>query len=676
MGVATEEPDASTSQHRPSREIKKQELAEILERHRLWIETQGEVGEQADLSRANLAVADLTDANLRGAFLNKANLKGADLMLADLESASLIQANLQEANLLGIRLREANLQGANLDGATGLLAGQLAGANLFGATLPQPLSEFEGLQHVARVGSIVSKLLAAIVLVNFFSWLLIAATTDVQLVINAPALALPLVGNALPTASLYLLAPMLLFGFYLYFHFYSLRLWEGLADLPAVFPNGHWLDKSVPWFVMGLARRHFKRLRENRPPLSSLETAISLLLGYWVVPATLILFWARHLTRQDLRGTALHVFLVVATIAFAMSFPDLVGRKLRPDEPRSQNSKEAKEAFGLAKGYRHSAIALGVGLLLSLLSVGAIEGAPHAASRAPELKTLDIRRWAADIFWLIGYSPYADLTEAIISPKPANWTGRDDDIGPVKGVRLNRLSLRYGEAYRAFLVNARLWEADLQSAYLSEADLRGAALRRANLRSAVLDRARIDRADLERADLQKANLTRADAREANLSFASLAGALLVDTRLGGANLYAANLRAASLLRANLEKADLREAILEDARLALAELQEAYLWSAKLRGAQLQDAKLERAILLDADLRGTDLRGADLQGAVLRGADLTGANLEGADVRSAVGLTAAQLCSAVERRGVQMDEDLLNQVEGRCGSTDSQGTQRP
>jgi len=52
--------------------------------------------------------------------------------------------------------------------------------------------------------------------------------------------------------------------------------------------------------------------------------------------------------------------------------------------------------------------------------------------------------------------------------------------------------------------------------------------------------------------------------------------------------------------------------------------------------------------------------------VLREALLDGANLDGADLRGALGLTAAQICSAANWRGAQMDEVLRQEVEHRCG----------
>ncbi len=54
-------------------------LSKILEEHKRWCDTDGEEGEQADLSGANLNGADLSGANLYRTDLSGANLRGADL---------------------------------------------------------------------------------------------------------------------------------------------------------------------------------------------------------------------------------------------------------------------------------------------------------------------------------------------------------------------------------------------------------------------------------------------------------------------------------------------------------------------------------------------------------------------------------------------------------------------
>jgi len=97
------------------------------------------------------------------------------------------------------------------------------------------------------------------------------------------------------------------------------------------------------------------------------------------------------------------------------------------------------------------------------------------------------------------------------------------------------------------------------------------------------------------------------------------------------------------------------------------LQDAYLWSTKMPAVTLRDAQLNRAILIEADLRGSDLRGAVLANSVVRDTDFTGANLSGVDFRGASGLTATQLCSAGDRRGVLLDDSLIPLLQTQCGA---------
>ena len=90
------------------------ELKEILDQHKLWLETNGVQGERADLHGANLHGANLYDANLGGANLVNANLNGANLVNANLNGANLTGANLSGANLICAYLTGASLEGANL----------------------------------------------------------------------------------------------------------------------------------------------------------------------------------------------------------------------------------------------------------------------------------------------------------------------------------------------------------------------------------------------------------------------------------------------------------------------------------------------------------------------------------------------------------------------------------
>ena len=81
------------------RTISKDELTEILRKHKMWLS--GEAGGiRADLSRANLRGADLCGADLCEAVLCEADLCGADLRGADLYKAVLYKAVLRGAKNL------------------------------------------------------------------------------------------------------------------------------------------------------------------------------------------------------------------------------------------------------------------------------------------------------------------------------------------------------------------------------------------------------------------------------------------------------------------------------------------------------------------------------------------------------------------------------------------------
>jgi uncharacterized protein YjbI with pentapeptide repeats len=640
-------------------------LTEILELHADWLDSKGETGIQADFSRANLEAADLIDARLQDALLNKTILKRADLMLADLRGASLLQANLKEANLLGTVFHQANLQAASLDGATGLLSRQLAGANLFGAILPIDTSPSGGLKYLKEVAGKAGLFLVATLLVNALAWLRIFTTRDPQLLRNAPAFPFLGLQAEVPFVPFYLFGPVVILSLYVCFHLYLQRLWDGAAQLPAVFPDGRSLDTCLPWFARWSARMHSKWLKSTRSPLAFLEAGIAMLLLYWVAPATVLLFWGRYLTLEDMRGTSALVLVEVAAVTAALGFPRMVGKAFRADSPRPAHAKKPSRWRTMAL---RSAAPIGIGLILLALSIGIIQGAPHDFGRTSESANPGTKTWAAEVLWTAGYNPYAQLTEAEVSTKPPDWSGKDEEVAQVKGASLNRLKLRYIQAYGAFFARARLWQADLRNAYLSEADLREANLRQADMRFVVLDRAKLVRASLQESDLRNVNLNRANLREANLSSAVLSNATLLDATLDNASLYKADLRNALLQRASLKQADLREANLENANLTMANLQETYLTSTKLGNAQLKQADLSLAILTEADLRKSDLGGADLQGAILRGADISGANLQGANLRGAVGLTARQICSVANRSQAQLDENLQREVDSLCANT--------
>jgi uncharacterized protein YjbI with pentapeptide repeats len=441
------------------------------------------------------------------------------------------------------------------------------------------------------------------------------------------------------------------------------EVWDAVLELPAVFPDGRVLGQNAPRIVTGLLRTHFRWMDHDAHSTRLIEKSLSVLLAYWAVPLILLMYWARYLTAQDFHGTLLHQVLLLIAVGVAFYCSTKIGR---PSEKWPTDEKPTPPILAKLKALRPATILATSFVVMSLMAGGVIAGIPHEKQRAPQFTSADPRRWASGAMWLVGYDPYAELTEASISRRPANWNGSDEQVSSVVGAHLSGTKFRYAQAYEIFLVNARLFQADLQGAFLSGGDLRNADLGQANLRFAILDRANLQHANLDRARLDGANFSRTDLRGANLSYTSAVGASLPDARLDGASLYSANLENASLLRGNLEKADLREAHLANANLEGADLQQSYLWSAKLPGASLRKAQLATAIFIDADLSNADLSGAQFNGTVLNGANLQGAILDGADLRGVLQLSVAQACSTKSRNGAIFEESLRAQVDAQCG----------
>jgi len=640
------------------------ELASILDQHRIWVETGGEAGTKADLCGANLENADLTGVNLQGAFLQRANLRGADLSMANLRHASLVQADLCNANLLGAELRGANLMGATLYGVEGLWLGRLGGANLYDAMLPETISSIDGAKTVWETTKSARWFYFFMLTVCLLCGLGVATTSDARLILDGQTIPIARLGNILPMNAFYLIAPIVLVVLFVRFQFLLLRVWSSMAALPAVFPDGQTVERGGPWYLMGLVRRHFRWLRETKTPVSWLENVIATLLAYWAVPTTVAVLWMRYLVRQDLRGTSLHVLFFVLSVSVATGLPSVVSRVIRSGEVRRPATRSvARLAFLTLRA------PIAFGLILLSLSFGVILGIPADSDASRNYFSASPRRWAAEMFRLVGYRPYADLIETTLVPSVThtlNATTANDAPGEGSGAKLNENSLRYVRGYRAVLGGARLWRADLVGAYLTEADLRNANLREAHLRDAVLDHARADHALFISADGKDANLAGADLRASDMTYAVFQNATFAGAKLGGASLYGADLRHTNWLRADLTRSDMRDTQLQNTDFSLANLELTDFSGAKLSGSQFAGAQFKGTVLLGADLRNTGLRGAVFAGAVLRDAPMDGAQLDGSDFRGALGLTAAQVCSTRGWTAAQFDIDILQAVQAQCG----------
>ena len=548
--------------------------------------------QKANLNRARLQDAILVEASLQWVSLGGADLQRAVLWQADLQDANLYEAELQGAKLDSINLKNANfynskmqntvlnavkglstanLQYANLEGATGLLGNEFAQADVTGTKLPDDIKKFTALETVEKTSQNARKIFFAMLLGCVYSWLTIATTTDVRLLTNTASSPLPIIGTEIPIAWFYIAAPLVLICLYFYFHLYLDNLWGALASLPAIFPDGKRLDeRAYPWLLNTLVRRHFKRLK-NRPLIARMKEWITIFLAWWVVPFTMIAFWLRYIVRHDWWGTSFHIGLIILSLAFANYFYRLCALTLQGKKKISLNLRnfwQYKAFYYYSFKYLlFSIFVLLIGLLFSLISIGAINGIRTDKQYITVSDDFHAIKVAVPlVFKVIGYNVFADFREKDVSELPANYWELNESI-QLKSVK----------------------GANLKGRNLNNADMSGAFLVKADFRNAML-----------------------------------ISSECVLSNLHEANFYKANLYKAKLMYAKLQQANLQKAILIRARLNYANLKQAKLSETKLSFAELAYANLQQAQLYDADLVGANLNSANIQKADFSGADLTGA----------------------------------------------------
>jgi hypothetical protein len=171
----------------------------------------------------------------------------------------------------------------------------------------------------------------------------------------------------------------------------------------------------------------------------------TIILTWWVVPFTLLLFWLRYLPRHEWGGTMLQAITAAGSVSGATIFLRLAASTL---EGRSREFRVGplRQSFrDLAGCFGPACVAF---LALLMLSFGAIESGPGYAR-------LDPRSWVSGFFADVHFSPAAQIAEEDISFKPPSWSSDKPDFDQVKGAHLANRDLRYAEARNAFLNGAQ-----------------------------------------------------------------------------------------------------------------------------------------------------------------------------------------------------------------------------
>jgi len=508
-------------------------------------------------------------------------------------------------------LQGTDLRNTDLSDAQQLLSSQLAGANLSGAVLPPHLQLDETLTLVENLSKNARNVFLSSIFACIYSWLTLATTSDMALIGNSASSALPIINTAIPIVGFYWIAPLLLLGLYFYLHLYLQRLWDVLAELPAVFPDGNSLDKKIyPWLLSGLARGQVSQLKQQRPRFARLQVGLSIFLAWWLVPITFVVFWIGYLPRHDGYGTALHTTLLLVAAYAGTCF--YVGAR-DTLERRQKSVFDWQTAYKSRRFYQQGGVILGISLLLGALSLSVIHAVPSDAREKMGLSSINPRVWLPSTLQWLGIKVFPELTEAQFSIKPDAWdeSGENETlIARVKGAQLKGVQLAYVTIDGAFLVNADLRGANLAWADLRQADLRGARLDGANLYGANLQGAQVDGISLRGADLRLVNLSGLRSPSTRrISFKDLRDANFANTNIRGLNFSERKLEGANFQGANLKNVNFRYAELSGSSFQGASLENVEFSKANLTDVNFQEADFkERTNFLDANLLRTHFKG--------------------------------------------------------------------
>ncbi|MFK7846434.1 MAG: pentapeptide repeat-containing protein [Rhodothermales bacterium] len=436
----------------------------------------------ANLSQANLYRANLRESNLQGTNMTRAYLHEARLSLSNMKGARLGRADLQDATLHHAVLYEANLQEANLHGVRGLQIRQLRGANMSSAQLPAGIEDTDWLKHVEETSRKGSRLFLIKLLCCLYAWLVVSSTQDVHLITNMAVSPLPLIGTKIPIASFFWVVPLILSVLFIYFHLYMQRLWEDLAAFPAVFPDGKPLDKKVyPWLMTGIMRAHIPHLRDSHLPFFDLQKAVTILVGWCIVPMTLAYFAFGYLVKADALGSAYHFLLLVGCCAMSYSFYTNAVSTMQGQKRRKFSWREAGQDSRARKSVMIAAVVMAV--------------------------------WGFTFFGPISL-PQANLASM-------DLLGADLNGVNLQGATLDGTDFRAAHLRNANLRNSTMFSAQLDNADLAGADLAGADLKAATFIGTNFTDANLDNVDLRGAQLDGAIFTNASFRGANLARAQL-----------------------------------------------------------------------------------------------------------------------------------------------------------
>lgn len=256
------------------------------------------------------------NADFRWADLWGVEFDGGHFYQADFEGAMLANSRFGKADVSAANFRDADLGEADLSHTKGLMPANLSGAKLANARLPEQVRRFERLGRADKAAQSAKSTLIALLGACLYCWLTIAATNDADLIQNSTKTPLPIVNTEISLRWFYFVAPAVLLAGYVYLHYYLQSMWQDLSNLPAVFPDGEFVDEKVdPWPMRLVVAQHSWFLRHARSLglVELIQYAAAVVLAWIIVPVTIIGFWFRFLPTHH-QGAWFLLFLSLGSL--------------------------------------------------------------------------------------------------------------------------------------------------------------------------------------------------------------------------------------------------------------------------------------------------------------------------------------------------------------------------
>jgi uncharacterized protein YjbI with pentapeptide repeats len=497
-------------------------------------------------------------------------------------------------DLSGVDIKNTNLQKADFSKAENLFPEQLAGSNLKGTKLPEDFYKQETLDNIAETSKKAQSVFLIMLLGSLYCLLTVVSTTLPAFFNNTPSVPLPILQTKIPIVYFYWVAPLYLLGTYAYFHSYILRLWERLAKLPNIFPDGESLrNKVYPWLLNDLASQYHGNQKNTSTNFQGLQNVLVLILAWAMVPITILFFIWKSFILPGNQGWWLNDWQLAVCIW----------------------------SIGIGTfSYRH-----GIAVL-----------------RGKKANNSNTKPF---YFVFIGVFIIASLSLNILEKKfqiKGNFSGKD-----LQGADFQGTSLQGIKFQSAGLERAKINFAEWSDINLSQAQLQYAELKNTRFIDSVLNGANFTKADLSGADLRDAELG-----NVNFRGATLIETIFIDAKIKNTKFAKANLTGAIFTRADLKDANFYNSILEGAVLIKANLTSVWFVDTNLINANLLEANL-----INTNLKRANLTNANLGRADLTDANLKEAKLENVDMTTTKGLLQMQIDQACVKPSALLPEGL-------------------